>query len=329
MPHRFGLFGPKQDRSASLPSEPCVKEFKECVDEVRNEYPHLAAGAIDQLAMQRFTERTSHTQQSNVAVKRTSAPQLINKCFTKFLPRKPSRDVAMSTETNKWGHLEVESQLEQQRSIPLRKNISVGDDLEHIESIHGSILSNWHDTCESLANSLSNIELDVSERITRQSSILSECAKDELDDLLSINSAEQLDEEDEIQIKLNDLQSLSTHLEDVKVTLANSDHPIDNGTKPIVTPVQCGKRNSMQRGRHGSIISRLSLTDSLTSFDEMNFRGDFSAWCRRRSSRASFISSMKSLRRDSCLSVTSSESFNAGKGDFTAWDRRRESLVEN
>ena len=323
-----------------------MKEFKECADEVRNEYPHLAAGAINQLAMQRFTKRSNHTQLSDVAGKNTFTPQLINKCFTKFLPRKASRDDAISRETIKSGHLKVDSQLEQQRRLPLRKksvsdhlehiesmhgsaqlskNISVGDDLEHIESLHGSMLSIWYDTYETIENDLSNIDLDISER---NSKLLSECAKDELDDLLSINSAEQLNDEDKIQIKLNDLQLLSSQPEDVKVISKNTDYPKGNRcANSLATPGQFGKRKSMQRG---SIISRLSLTDSLTSFDEMNFRGDFSAWCRRRSSRASFRSSfILSSRRDSCLSVTSSDSFNAGKGDFTAWDRKRGSLVEN
>ena len=328
MPHRFGLFR-RRESSESMSSDPCVKEFKECVNEVKNEYPDAAAGAVNQLAMQRFAGRCRQNRQSD-ASKKDSASLLRNNCFTKFLIRKPSRD------NDKSDHLKVDAQLEKQRSLPLRKNKSVDNDLGQIESLHEPLHPNLQDRRDSLLeHSLSTIELEASldrwfnqrlsevlaESSSRESSIVLEGEEDESEYSLSVNSSNKLLQKDD---------ATPMQLQDAKDTLKNSQHSKDNKcTIPIATPMHCRKRSSFQSRKYGSSIPRLSLTDSLTSFDEMNFGGDFSAWSRRRSSRTSFKSSVLSLRRDSVLSLSSTDSFNPSMGDFTAWNNRKRSLRGN
>jgi hypothetical protein len=326
------LFGRNPKEGSS--NQPCVKEYKECIEEVKKEYPDLATGAINQLAMQRFTRRSSEKgkdQLKNNVEKRSSAPNVLNKCLSKFRLGKASSDPFMLSGATKPDPLGGMS------SLPLRKNISVCDELGQIESV--DIDDSVH--YRSLADSLTNIEFESSlyhirQPSTRLSEVLSETlseyeegsAASEYEDLLSVASVEidTLHANSEVrrsssdpgeinafQIERKDLQSLSSQLEDAKATL--------------------GALNPQNRKRLSLLPRKVkpSLEDSITSFtscDERNFTGDFSAW--RRSSRASFRSSFRSSRRDSCWSVSSSDSFRASVGDFSAWkSSSRRSLTQN
>ena len=310
MPNRFGIFGQnaKPQRSGCSANEPCVKEFKECVEEVKQRYPELSTGAINQIAMQRFTRRPSEQCPLKLknGEKSVSAP---NPSFVSFVLNKV---MSNNKKPDPPGIRPAETI---QRSLPLRKHISVGDDLADLAALDmddSGNLKQHHNAESALANSLTNIELEasfdchrrnsmrLSEVLSECQSMRSSCALSECDETEDGRSEDKFTSDPgtlhEYCTELNDVQSSSAQLKDADASIGAT------------------KRQPRE--------PKSSFEDSLRSFDEKNFRGDFSAWQRRRSS---FISS----RRDSSWSVSSSESFRASLGDFTAWRSSRRSLTQN
>jgi hypothetical protein len=327
MPNRLGIFGQnlKPQSSECSANDPCVKEFKEIIEVVRKEYPDLASGAINQIAMQRFTRRSSEQQklQFKNMQKRSSAPNVLNKVVSKFiLGKTPSDKALLSKKPDPPG---MESSEDKNRILPLRKNLSVADGLENLDACDiddafdiDDLLHKHLDADSALENSLTNIESSSSLNRCRRSSlrlseVLSACesmrssfqSEYEEDDNEAVDDRRSVCSEpaatNEYSFELNDLQSISTELE--------------HG--PISTNID----------RHPLRSVKTSFGDSLRSFDdERNFRGDFSAWHRRRSSLLSIRSSVRSSRRDS---FSSCDSFRASMGDFSAWvSNNRRSLTQ-
>lgn len=285
MPNPFGIFGQRSQSADGPNNEPSVKEFKECVEEAKQEFPELSTGAINQIAVQRFTKLSSEQYpplKLKNTEKRVSAPQVLNNVISKFILRKTSSDDALLTSKKPDPHF-MNTSYEECRSLPLRKNISVADDLGDFDEldIKDSFHLKRHYNAEAaLTNSLTNIEL-------RRSAILSE--------VLSESECEGETNE------LNIFQSSFARLEDAEAEFGST------------------KQETSIMAREG----KSSFEDSLSFDDEKSFKGDFSAWQRRRSSirRAS--------RRDSDWSTSSLDSFRASLGDFSAWRRKRTSVVQN
>lgn len=322
MPNRLGVFGQNQKPHSSEGSanDPCVKEFKEIIEVVRKEHPDLASGAINQIAMQRFTRRSSEQQklQFKDLQKRSSAPNVLNKVVSKFILGKNQSDTALIKP-----HRMESSDDDKNRTLPLRKNISVADALGDLDTF--DIDDSYHkrlDAESALENSLTNIEFGSSLNQYRRSSlrlseVLSACesmrsrtsflSEYEEDDNEAVDECQSVRSEpasaNKYSFELNDLQSLSAQLEDAKASFDPS-YPIS--------------ANINRASFHS--VKNLFGDSFRSNDDERSFRGDFSAWHRRRSSGLSIRSSIQSSRRDSLSSCESS--FRASLGDFTAWGKK-------
>jgi hypothetical protein len=280
MINRFGIFGQKPQEPAD---EPSVKEFKDCVEQVKSEHPHLSAGAIDQIALQRFT------RSSNSSHKKCQ----LNKKMEK--KRASGSKLSRLLRANKPDPPGDEASIEKHRSLFRRRRTVCHDqDGDHLEPIKREPALN-------LEESLASIELDSSVLNSRRLTAESDRTK----------SSEPLSETfeiDEFDTEPN-IFSSNKNIRDAE----DPDADANAISKHSLNSNQNRKRPSLKLS--GRQVSP-SFEDSFTSLDERNFTGDFSAW---RSRRTSSFSLRTSRRRSSCFSEFSSDSFRADLGDFAAW----------
>ncbi|KAL7518102.1 hypothetical protein ACHAWX_002961 [Stephanocyclus meneghinianus] len=318
---------PQSQRSASPTDEPCVKEFKVCIEEVKKEYPDLATGAVHHIAVQRFARR--HEQPSHVDTmhKRATEHNALNNVFSKFRIGKSLSDAALQTApkrsstppTMMSGDASGEEILPgRQRSLAPRKSVTLEEESQHSTTQFKrleSLDSNFSEHVDNLEKSLINIECEQSFNYNNRTSISSE-----LDGDLS-GVADDHDETEDFYVQLNDLKSLSEQLDEaeVKSPLENSNQ-VDTHADFITNTGQTKKRRS---GRQRSVRSQLVDAQHSCEEEEGIFRGDFSAW-RRFSRYSSMMSSRGSV--SSISSGGDEDNFRAFMGDFTAWRSSRRSL---
>ena len=273
--NRFGISGRKPQEPAD---EPSVKEFKICVEQVKSEHPHLSVGAINQMALQRFTRH------SNSSHKKCHRNNMGKKAFG-------SNTLSRLLRVNKPDPPGDEASIEKHRSLfRRRRSVFRGQDEDHIEPIERKPTLN-------IEESLASIELDTS--------VLCSCdLPPESDHTKPFGTFSENFEVDDFDVVAN-MCSSNMNIRDTEEL--DPDAAI---SKQCLNSKQNRKRPSLKMSSHQ--VS-LSFEDSFSSLDERNFKGDFTAWRRRKSS----LSFRSSHRRSSCLS----EDETAFKGDFSAWRR--------
>ena len=369
MPRRKPLFSGSifgQNQSPpSPPGCPCLSdpeselnEFKTCIADVQRENPDLAAGAIHQIALQRYSKKNE--RKSGRGADRGLRSSVMGDVFSKFRIGKgppnqsncpgPHQYMRSSSDTADLLPGRRHSIAPRKSASNLEGSIIMDSDihselaaLERVDSTDSDYLEHLHSSKSSLEQSLPKMKFDIEpvhnhsnhgRSIShRQSSVPSELA-DVLEDAELDNSPDNITKEHasqnkfgeslDLTVELNDLQSISAQLDDARAKMGSSTEA--ENKNDANSPNQNGRQRSCRRRSlkahlFDSSISRNSFTES-----ESSFRGDFSAW--RRSSMLS-VKSHRGSVSSSTSSLGDDDGFMAYMGDFSAWRRSKKAMKRN